>query len=619
MYAQTPALLFYFFALIGLLNAQNLLQNGGFEAHGALDCIDCPMFQNKYNAIIPPWENLNGSYAFICDCTLKKQSAAANNGICNFDKVSPHAGCNMMELDYMPSCLDQEHKTRGCSAYLGTQLSHPLEIGKVYEISFWLHILPAPESDADYARFIGINLYPKRVRNPTGKLLEGNAFRLDTVVFGTWYPIKWLVRPLCNLQVLVFGVFTDDERPPVNQIGHDNRFYIDDIAIKEVTGIKDSSALIVPYCRYTAKEKAEIPDEIEGAACFFSSNDSLLAPATLLILDSFAYRAKANPSAAFMIIGRTDSIGNHNKALAKARIKSTLDYLEIKHGIPRFRFLPVGLGDESPLAENRSEAGRQRNRSVQIQQMDCSMHLMVYRYLLLHVFAGEKAEAFKLLNIWLNLAPDRRKILALFDPRLDPLKADPTWSAVVLKKVKAAYRTQKQPALAFSLDSLGAEDQKCRTLDRYIEGLQAYMGAMDSTDRRWDVSFICDTSSLLDEAHVHALINLIGFDWPKISEVGERPAKTAFLVISHTADTSMIARYLPLLKDRCEAGEAEWIHYATLSDRMLVHRGLPQHYGTQYRPPGSEGEKLRLFPLENAAMVNEWRKELGLEPIQIEE
>ena len=618
MHKLLPCLL-VFLAFSGYLNAQNLVQNGGFEVHGALDCLDCTMFQNKYKAIIPPWENVNGDYVYICDCTLKKQSAAAKNGICNFDKVSPHAGCNMMEFEYTPSCYDHEFKTRGCSSYLGTQLSQPLEIGKVYEVNFWLYMLPAPESDVDYARFIGMNLYPKMIRNPTGQMLEGNAFRLDSVVFGTWYPVKWLVRPLCRLQVLVFGVFTDDERPPVNGLGYFNRFYIDDIAIHEVTGTIDSSAAIVPYCRYTAKEKEEIPDEIEGAECFFGSNDSLLSQEALLILDSFAFRAKANPKATFMIIGRTDSIGNQNKTLAEARVKSTVEYLEAKHGIPRFRFLSVGMGEASPLAENSSDAGRQRNRSVQINQMDCPLHLMVYRHLLLHVFAKETAEAFKMLNIWLNLVPDRRKILALFDPRLDPLKSNPKWKAVVLKKVKAAYQTQKQPALAFALDSLGAEDQKCRTLDRYIENLQAYMGDLDSTDHRWDASFPCDTSILSDEAHVQALIKLIGFDWPKISEVGERPAKTAFLVISHTADTSLIARYLPLLKERCEAGEAEWIHYATLSDRMLVHRGLPQHFGTQYRPPGSEGEKLRLFPLENAAMVNEWRKELGLEPILLEE
>ncbi|MBC7775990.1 MAG: OmpA family protein [Phycisphaerae bacterium] len=598
--------------------AQNLLQNGDFETHGRLDCINCPMFGYKFSAVIPPWKTINGSYPFVCDCQYKKEAAAANDGICDFRKVSPHSGCNMMEFEYTPSCMDQNHKTRGCSAYLGTKLLQALEIGKVYEISLWLYILPSPPSDSAYTQYIGINLYPDAVRNPSGKLLESAAFHLDTVIFGHWYRVKWLVRPVCNLQFLVLGVFRGHDDPPVNLKGHHNRFYIDDVAIREATGIKDASLAITPYCRFSKKEKEEIPEEIDGTICFFNSNDSLLSPLAMAALDSFALRAAANPSTAFIIVGRTDSIGSQHKSLSFARIKSALDYLKETHGVHRFRFLPIGLGTDNPLAVNTTEAGRQQNRSVQIQQMDCPLHMMVYRNVLLHVFAGEKPEAFKLLNIWLNLVPDRKKILALFDPRLDALKSDPKWKAVVIKKVRESYRTQQQPALSFALDSLGLEDQKCRLLNRYVENMQVYLADTDSTDRRWNVSYFSDTSYLCpirDEAHVQALINLIGNDWPKISEVGERPTKTAFLVVSHTGDTAIIVRYLPLLKQRCQAGEAEWIHFATLSDRMLVHRGLPQRYGTQYQPPSSASEKLRLFPLQNAAMVNEWRKELGLEPL----
>lgn len=613
-------LLFLFPAFLAGTSAQNLLQNGGFEIHGKLDCITCPMFDYKFSAVIPPWKTLNGGYPFICDCQFKKEAAAANNGICQFDKVSPHSGCNMMQMGYMPSCLDQEHKTRGVPNYLSTKLSEPLKIGKVYEISFWLHILPSTAEDADYARFIGINLYPEVVRNPSGKMLDGDAFQIDTVIRERWYPVKWLVRPVCNLQFLVLGVFRGNDGPPVNQDGHSNHFYIDDVEIREVTGVQDQAAAIVPYCRFSKKEKEEIPDEVAGTQCFFDSNDSLLTPRSKASLDSFAIRAKANPAVAFSMLGRTDSIGSQHKSLALARIESALDYLQETHGIHRFRFLPIGLGADDPLGDNNTEIGRQQNRSVLIQQMDCPMHLLVYRHVLLHVFAAEKAEAFKLLNIWLNLVPDRGKMRALFDPRLDPLKSDPKWKTVVLKKVHESYRNQIKPALAFALDSMGMEDQKCRTLDRYVENMQVYLPGLDSTDRRWDVSYPCtdELSYLLDETNVQAFVKLMGFDWPKISEVGERPTKAAFLLLSHTTDTLLISRYLPLLKKRCEAGEAEWLHYATLSDRMLVHRGLPQRYGTQFKPPTSEAEKAKPFPLENAAMVNEWRKELGLEPIEIE-
>ena len=85
----------------------------------------------------------------------------------------------------------------------------------------------------------------------------------------------------------------------------------------------------------------------------------------------------------------------------------------------------------------------------------------------------------------------------------------------LVKKVRESYRSQKKPALAFALDSLGLEDQKCRTLNRYVENMYAYMADLDSTDRRWNVSFFSDTSYLCpirDEMHTQALIKMIGYE-----------------------------------------------------------------------------------------------------------
>ena len=80
---------------------------------------------------------------------------------------------------------------------------------------------------------------------------------------------------------------------------------------------------------------------------------------------------------------------------------------------------------------------------------------------------------------------------------------------------------------------------------------------------------------------------------------GRRPANLAF--------------YLPQLKQRCLEGEAEWLWYATMYDRLQVLKGLPQRYGTQYRRVEGTEEEYELFPLEDAAMVDKWRDELGLE------
>ena len=247
---------------------------------------------------------------------------------------------------------------------------------------------------------------------------------------------------------------------------------------------------------------------MEGANCFFDSNDSTLSAAAMIALDSFASRARKNPSAAFIIAGHTD----------------------------------------------------------------CEIADIIYRNLLLSVFAGKKDQAFKILNIWLQVAKPSGKIHLLFDPRLVALTSDRRWAALAVKKVRESYRTRKKPLLAYQLDSLGAEDQKCRTLKHYVENLHAYRAAIDSTDRRFDVHYFPDTADYLcaarDEEHGQALQKLIGYhDWPKISEVGTRPAKTAFLIVAHS-DSTHIAHYLPLLKQSCTEGEAEGFYYATLYDRL---------------------------------------------------
>jgi hypothetical protein len=103
--------------------------------------------------------------------------------------------------------------------------------------------------------------------------------------------------------------------------------------------------------------------------------------------------------------------------------------------------------------------------------------------------------------------------------------------------------------------------------------------------------------------------------WPKNSDVGSAAAGAAFYVIQH-ADTEMQQKYLPLLKERCEEKEASWSNYAMMYDRMKVSRNLPQKYGTQPVLNNENSGAFGLAPLEDETKVNEWRKEIGLPPLQ---
>lgn len=67
----------------------------------------------------------------------------------------------------------------------------------------------------------------------------------------------------------------------------------------------------------------------------------------------------------FMVEGHTDAIGSdeYNDRLSIARAQAVTAYLEGK-GVPDSRLRPVGKGENSPVAPNDTDEGRQRNRRV---------------------------------------------------------------------------------------------------------------------------------------------------------------------------------------------------------------------------------------------------------------
>ncbi len=82
-------------------------------------------------------------------------------------------------------------------------------------------------------------------------------------------------------------------------------------------------------------------------------------------------------------------------------------------------------------------------------------------------------------------------------------------------------------------------------------------------------------------------------------------------VVQH-ADIEVQTRLLPMLRDAATAGDLAPSLVAMLEDRINVHSGRPQRYGSQILgEPGAH----YVAPLEDASRVDEWRKEVGMEPM----
>jgi outer membrane protein OmpA-like peptidoglycan-associated protein len=108
--------------------------------------------------------------------------------------------------------------------------------------------------------------------------------------------------------------------------------------------------------------KLEIPSDIS-----FDVGRADIKPNFRPVLDRFAQTLNANPTTSVRIIGHTDSTGSDavNDPLSVNRAASARNYLADR-GVASSRIVIDGRGSHEPLADNGSEAGRAKNRRVEI-------------------------------------------------------------------------------------------------------------------------------------------------------------------------------------------------------------------------------------------------------------
>jgi hypothetical protein len=104
--------------------------------------------------------------------------------------------------------------------------------------------------------------------------------------------------------------------------------------------------------------------------------------------------------------------------------------------------------------------------------------------------------------------------------------------------------------------------------------------------------------------------------WPGRPLVGEDGGEAAWLVVQHaTLDAEFQGACLPLLGAAVAAGAAPAWQYAYLLDRVLLARGEPQVYGTQYVWAGG-GDKSVPWRIADPAGVDERRRAIGLPTLE---
>jgi outer membrane protein OmpA-like peptidoglycan-associated protein len=99
----------------------------------------------------------------------------------------------------------------------------------------------------------------------------------------------------------------------------------------------------------------------------FDTGKSDIKPEAQGTIDQIAALLKGHADLKVGIEGHTDNVGTPaaNKTLSEQRAKSVAAAVA-KTGVPADRMTAVGWGQEKPVADNRSEEGRGKNRRVEI-------------------------------------------------------------------------------------------------------------------------------------------------------------------------------------------------------------------------------------------------------------
>jgi hypothetical protein len=115
-------------------------------------------------------------------------------------------------------------------------------------------------------------------------------------------------------------------------------------------------------------------------------------------------------------------------------------------------------------------------------------------------------------------------------------------------------------------------------------------------------------------ARLRELIEVHG--WPAEEIAGQDGAEAAWFIAQHAVGEPHFQRRVLALLRACVAEKRvpAW-HAAYLEDRIALHEGRPQRYGTQWVQDPTDGRD-RPWSLADAANVNDLRHEVGLSPMQ---
>lgn len=355
-----------FFFFHSALYSQDLLLNGGFEE-----------------------ENICTEYKVNC---APEAWISSSDGFNNYFRGGdrPHEGSHCMAI------VAGHAKKPFYRTYIRTQLVCGLRKGSMYRLSFYVKS-PHAILDSIGIRFTAIDPLVETIALRSMKpAMVAAAMGTRFVNDSSWQQITLDYTATGTESFLTIGNFSKKDITGPTRIDKENYFYvfIDDVSMvplnpneRRCAGWQTTRLVIYDkderheYLRRYIKDKSPQPetvvlspntivivDTLVFPDVLFATGKKDLHPSSYARLDSFCRQMQGKTIDSLVIEGHTDNIGTRagNEQLSRDRAASVEAYLRNCGHLARVTMITRGKASLEPVADNRTPAGRQQNRRVEM-------------------------------------------------------------------------------------------------------------------------------------------------------------------------------------------------------------------------------------------------------------
>lgn len=148
------------------------------------------------------------------------------------------------------------------------------------------------------------------------------------------------------------------------QVNSDGSGYYTVRSIKEGAMRQDVEAITAEEIKKGMKEEGKMV----FYGIYFDTDKASIKPESASSLKEIASFLKTDPALKVFIVGHTDNTGDfqHNLSLSKQRAAAVVAELTGKYGVHAGQLSAEGVGPLAPVGSNATEAGKARNRRVEM-------------------------------------------------------------------------------------------------------------------------------------------------------------------------------------------------------------------------------------------------------------